>query len=706
MTRPRALVVGPGPVRPGANDSLSGLAAEAAEALAARYDVVALDGSPTSSLLFSPAPQRRYLEPVTPEIVVRVAAAEAVDATFVLTAGPVFERALAAMTEVALPFPWLGPSPRARLTATRHLTSDLDAAARVVDLVVATDGTNLELLASFECRSPPHVALADSSEARVEAPSAALDVASAHVREAGLAGIATLRCLVLDGRADVIAMDWIDPALWGVAGLARGVRAGALLAELASGKALTEALRLAEGASASLATRVPSFDFEPFPSVDRTPSGVAKSCGGVVTDHGTAPIPPASARRVVLVGPGPLRASHGPEATLAVRLAAREARRLGCEVVVVSDREGAGAEVDAHRVHRTSDVAAAVHAEGDPADVLVGFGADPARRGAVRASDVPSTPTSSTSPPIGDAVEVHVVVLTDGAKAEVVGSFEHVERAAIAARDACAVFPAFSVDEATLLSAEAEALEVAKKSGARGLVTACFAFEGPRHTLVDVEYGVTTHALSLALVADPDLVAEALRVALGAQIRGSGRLLPRHVAVEEHVFPFAALGVTDTRLDRKARASGSVLAVGETVARAYGRALHAMGATLQRPPLGQRAKVVLAGGPSDGPVLAELGRKLYALGFDLVASGAAADWLARTRVPHAPTADAENLVARREVVAVAATAEPQATLRYAALVAGVTCFTTAPLLRIAVRALELEPDDAPPRALEDWLTPN
>ncbi len=303
------------------------------------------------------------------------------------------------------------------------------------------------------------------------------------------------------------------------------------------------------------------------------------------------------------------------------------------------------------------------------------------------------------------SVEIHVLVMTDARRARMLGTFEHVEHAPVHADDAAAVFPSLSAPETTLRAAEEESLRVAVASGARGIVTVRWAL-GSELVSLGVTGGVTTHALSLGLATGTDPVAEAARIALGEEVSTAPAPLPRHVAVEEHVFPFSETGATDTRLDRGPLSTGSVLALGETVERAYARALAAMGVSLQRPR--GEAAVLLAGGDEHASALADVGRRLFALGFDVLATEEAARWLARVRVRHRVADDASSLVARRAVAAVVAATsrehpEARAELRRAALVAGVPCFTTIDLVRVAVRALEQDDGALHVRALDDWL---
>lgn len=416
-----------------------------------------------------------------------------------------------------------------------------------------------------------------------------------------------------------------------------------------------------------------------------------KSASRMVEPRSNAKMPPPrvpakTTSRVLLVGPRERRSS----ACAAIRLAARAAARFGWDVAVVTEVPGTGAESYA-RVHvgRTLEE---VVAEEAPDRVVHGFGSDPEQGSETFAEPTPN------------AIELHVLFVADGERARLVGTFEHVERAAVHADDAAAVYPAFRIDEPTLRVVEERATALVR--GRKGLVTTRWSVDREL-TALGVASGVTMHALSLGLVLGADLVADALGAVLGRAIDLSPAAVPRHVAVEEHVFPFTqrtAGDVVDTQLGRASRSIGSVLSIAETTALAYVGALSAMGAPVRRPRPNEVQRVLLSCDEERASELADVGKRLFALGFDVSATEPVGHWLKKLRVPHAVVASPDEIMggARRLAAVVAAgTGERDRALRRAALSEKITCFTTIDLARLAVVALE-QGDDGTPLALEDW----
>lgn len=719
----RVVVVGPGPLRPGLGPGASAVAAEVAEVLAdAGATVIVMDPAPTSALHWPPAGQlrRRYLEAVEPRGLRSVVRVEGADAVVAEAAGVVSLAALATEVGLATDLPWLGGAP-AQLLAP--LAAEGPAEPDGLDVVVASDGRDVEVLAAFRVETNGAVALADASHRVVSAAEVpGVLLAAARRSLLGVRGLVTLRGNGQGLRGGTRA----DSTLWPAAGAHRGLRPGALLARILLGHSLPDAVaRAAAPRAVSLGARAATFAFDGVAGADRTLSEKPKSTGATLRGRGDSPpVPPRTPGRprILLVGPGAVRAGHGAEANLAVDLAAREGVALGHDVAVVTERDGLAAIHQGIRTHLGADVAAVVHREG-PDVVLFGFGADLHRSGDLAGGLPPGLGTDlgagvgPAEPGDPTAVELHVVLISDGRHPRVLGTFEHVERTEVHPEDAAAVFPSFAADAETLRIAEERAVEDGTTHGGKGVLTVRFAMAPRAHgdpssplRRLGVSVGITAHALSLGLVTGVDVVREALGAVLAPLGKGSPRPLPlplpRHVAVEEHVFPFAAMDAEDTRLGERPRSSGTVLAVGETVASAYGRALLAMGAPLRRPGHGSEAgprTVILAGSEAEAVDLADIGRNLFVLGFDVLATAPTAAWLQKVRVPHRVLDGASAPIRRGEVAAVVAASPADSALRRGALAEGVTCFTTVELMKIALRALVHEGSAlGGPRALEDW----
>lgn len=727
------LVVGPGPLRPGVQDGASVLAAEVAARYAASgARVVVLDSAPTSALLLERPGSRTYVAPLSARTVVELAARERVTRVELAFGGGALAEALAEGGEGEA----ASAARRARAPSRREPS---EPGASLVDAVVATDGTRAAPLAWFSVdAAAADAGLAPGDAGHTTAADHLADAATRAVAAlpagaVGEPGLVAVRVALRRG-ADgvVVGVDALDPALWWTTERALEAKGflglPAVHVALRRGASLDDALAtVPPPSSRGRVRRAAVFDLARYPGV-APKGGRPIALGGRVEDdargeRGDAAPAARAARRVLVVGPSDVSAEAGAEASAAARLAALEARRLGAEVVLATRREGVVSPRSGVRVVPTDDPTEvrALARSFDATDVLLGFGAPRATRDALRdlATDVPhdealDAPDAAVEVNDADAVELHVLALAREGEALVLGAFEHVEPRLVHARDAAAVSPPFVLGERMVRAAEARARAVVVGAAARGLVTARFSVPRPSRAaassgagepaLRGVEAGLGAHGLAL-LLAEPGALARVVDVALGEPLPSTAGVAPSGVTVLEHVFPFRALGAATTRLDRSPRSTGSLVGLGETVATAYARALEAMGVAVERPDDVGARRVLLAGEARDASALADLARRLFALGFELAAHGPAADLLARLRVPHAVLGEAAGAAFGAEgppVGAVVATGDGDVAraLRSEALGRGVAYFSTAELAEVLVRALEARLPTAP-RALED-----
>lgn len=602
----KVLVIGPGPVRPGAPSS-NVAAAIAASLVANGHTVVALDSAADSAFT------KCLTGPLDDHTVARIRRQEGFDRIALEGA-----RRLP-LTEG----PWLGASPEELAVLVPGGT---------LDVVCASDGTTTVALAAFACALP--VAISDTTHRSVDLPEGlAIDL--------DFRGVATVR---FDGN-ERLGVDRGDISLFAAASLVAGVDVGRVLGNLLSGRSLTDSL--GNPAPGRTVARHPSTDFSAWPGANTELGLRAKTFRASLLASNPS-IPSRSKERILVTGP-----------ERALGRAVREIDRLGHEPVALGR-----SELHPFRTYFGESLEAVRSLERP--DAILDL--EPRDEGEGIAPD--------------DAVELHVLAIADGTNAQILGTFEHVERSSVHPDDAAAVFPSLRIDETRIRDAEDKTTALVKS--AQGLVTARFALgDTSGCELLGITHGVTTHMLSLAAILEIDLVATAVRVMLGAPVPAAPAT-PPHVAVEEHVFPFSALGASDPLLDRRARSTGSVLAIAETVQEAYARALASMGVHLRR-----SGGPFLLSGPSEvGSILADLGRRLFALGFDLVATPAVATWLEKVRVPHRKADLSDPIALARTCAGIVAADPSDGPLRHAALVAAVPCFTTVDLARVAVLALE------------------
>jgi carbamoyl-phosphate synthase large subunit len=313
-----------------------------------------------------------------------------------------------------------------------------------------------------------------------------------------------------------------------------------------------------------------------------------------------------------------------------------------------------------------------------------------------------------------DAVEVDVDCVSDGTRVLVGAVMEHLERAGIHSGDSATLLPPSTLDATVVEEIEEIVRAIAIELGVVGLMNAQLAVKDGKVFVLEVNPRASRTVPFVSKATGVPLARIATKVMLGKTLDELGvqdRAVPRHVAAKECVFPFKKLTGSDTILGPEMRSTGEVMGIGETPARAYGKALRAIGVGTRRPRAADEDGALLAVTESDRGVVIEIARRLRAIGFALYADPDTGRALASARVPYRPLdgveAAARALQTERITMAVV-TAEGDAeiaetrVLRRTALAAGVPCFTTTALARAGCAALEQDDEREPVRALQDW----
>ena len=177
------------------------------------------------------------------------------------------------------------------------------------------------------------------------------------------------------------------------------------------------------------------------------------------------------------------------------------------------------------------------------------------------------------------ALELDVDILCDGESAWVAGILEHVEPAGVHSGDSACVIPAPSMTVA--LEAEIRELStaIAARLGARGLLNLQLALHKGELYVLEANPRASRTVPFLAKATGVPLVDHACRLLLGAgleELRLPDRATPTRAWAKEAVFPedrFANAGDRGPEM----HSTGEVMASGNTVSRAYARALRASG---------------------------------------------------------------------------------------------------------------------------------
>lgn len=705
----RVLVIAPGALAAGDSAGLGNLAALTVRALAAEgvHTVVLSPHASCPAVRFA---ARAYAEPVDARSLAAIAAAESIDAIFIAAAGPELrQRVLDAKSPVPLVGIPGGTESLAKLaarSATTNLRSDGVESGTVLVEVLRDAQGELLTLGVFDASVAP--ALSDSTlttvtdEARKRAHERA---AAAALASSDIFGAISLRFVGGEPREIVFGAR----ASTSFAAAIRQFPLAEALAAIARGGEVAQFAARLDGSDWE-AIRVPVLVHARFPGSE----GVAAGVGQVVKTPDESParnVHTASNSQngtIVVIGAGgaSLDRPDGADGWAAEAVLAAIAR--GHHVTVVDDDPASLAGGLASTWTLASPLAAAGLVGTDVLGVFVAASPDPVESarafelrnvpvldGGSRTRSTLATLTRANTTHRSSARKLDVVLLAEAseeAESVTLGSVEYVEPASIHVGDSAAFFPPQTIPAPVFASAEDAARSLAASHSLRGLVTATFALEDEGPELLELRIGPSfvepfvSRAVGFAL---GELDAHIAFGATLAELGVTDVSTPDFVAARESTMPRALLAASDAVLDGSKRSIGDAIGVGDTAAGAYAKALAGVGFAL-----GDRSKhsVVLAPGPEAVDDATRGARKLYPLGFRLLAVGEVATALRGLRIPfQAVTEDEARAAIAHEDVALAfvTAGRPRATeLRASALARGIPCFTSSLLFRAACAVLE------------------
>ena len=212
------------------------------------------------------------------------------------------------------------------------------------------------------------------------------------------------------------------------------------------------------------------------------------------------------------------------------------------------------------------------------------------------------------------------------------------------------------------------------------------------------------------------VVRHAVRLMLGERIAdldlpAAGSM--RHVAVKEAVLPFARFPWADPVLGPEMRSTGEVMGIGADFAEAFAKAQRGARQALPR-----TGTVFLSVRDEDKDRVGDLAREIHSAGLDIVATAGTAAAVGAAGVPVSEVNKVSDgpphvadLILGGDVAMVVCTPSGRgdradgATIRRAAVRAGVPCITTIEAAEAAAHSLAVDPAVVPPVALQDLATP-
>jgi carbamoyl-phosphate synthase large subunit len=238
-----------------------------------------------------------------------------------------------------------------------------------------------------------------------------------------------------------------------------------------------------------------------------------------------------------------------------------------------------------------------------------------------------------------DAIEVDVDAIGDGDDVVVAGILQHIEEAGVHSGDSACTLPPYSLPKEIIDEIARQADALARALSVKGLMNVQFAVKDGAVYLIEVNPRASRTVPFVAKAIGAPIAKIAARVMAGEKLKD----LPQinldidYIAVKEAVFPFARFPGVDPVLSPEMKSTGEVMGIDKDFATAFAKSQMGAGVTLP-----QSGKVFVSVKDSDKLVILPACQKLETLGFNIVATGGTARYLAENGV----TVETVNKVAQ------------------------------------------------------------
>ncbi len=216
------------------------------------------------------------------------------------------------------------------------------------------------------------------------------------------------------------------------------------------------------------------------------------------------------------------------------------------------------------------------------------------------------------------AIEVDVDAVCDGEQVLIGGIMEHVEQAGVHSGDSGCCLPPNSLSAQLQEQLREQTRKLARALSVVGLMNIQFAIQSGLIYVLEVNPRASRTVPFVSKATGLALAKIAARVMSGRKLGELGvteGTVPPYYSVKEAVFPFIKFPEADPILGPEMKSTGEVMGTGRTFGEAYAKAQSGSGVLLPR-----KGVCFISVRDRDKAGAVELGRKLLARGFELVAT--------------------------------------------------------------------------------------
>lgn len=230
-----------------------------------------------------------------------------------------------------------------------------------------------------------------------------------------------------------------------------------------------------------------------------------------------------------------------------------------------------------------------------------------------------------------EAIEIDVDAVSDGKDVFIGGIMEHIEHAGIHSGDSACVLPPQTLSKEVVSRIKDCTIKLAKELQVIGLLNIQYAVKDNVVYVLEANPRASRTVPYVSKAIGVPLAKIAAKVMLGKPLRELGYVGERkirHVAVKEAVFPFVKLPGVDPVLGPEMKSTGEVMGIDFDFGKAYYKAELAAGNSLPT-----KGKIFISVQREDAAKIASIAKRLYELGFEILATEGTSEVLESAGVP-------------------------------------------------------------------------
>ena len=216
------------------------------------------------------------------------------------------------------------------------------------------------------------------------------------------------------------------------------------------------------------------------------------------------------------------------------------------------------------------------------------------------------------------AIEIDVDLVCDGKRVVVGAIMQHIEQAGIHSGDSACSLPPYNLPMEVQNKIREQVTALALELGVIGLMNTQLAYQDGEIYIIEVNPRASRTVPFVSKCIGRSLAKVAARCMVGQSLQEQGflsEIIPNTFAVKEAIFPFNKFPGVDPILGPEMKSTGEVMGVGKTFAEAYAKAQMGAGEFFEK-----KGNAFLSVRDADKPHIAEVARKLLALGYSIVAT--------------------------------------------------------------------------------------